>query len=67
MARILIVDDEDSIRRVLRQVLEYEGHDVRTAEGGGEALGVYPSFEPDLTVLDVKMARMDGLEVLGRI
>ncbi|MEJ2186869.1 MAG: sigma-54 dependent transcriptional regulator [Gemmatimonadota bacterium] len=67
MARILIVDDEDSIRRVLRQVLEYEGHDVRTAEGGGEALGIYPSFEPDLTFLDVKMARMDGLEVLGRI
>jgi two-component system nitrogen regulation response regulator NtrX len=67
MARILIVDDEDSIRRVLRQVLEYEGHDVRAAEGGGEALGVYPSFEPDLTFLDVKMARMDGLEVLGRI
>ncbi|HKJ91975.1 MAG TPA: sigma-54 dependent transcriptional regulator [Longimicrobiales bacterium] len=67
MARILIVDDEESIRRVLRQVLEYEGHDVRTAEGGGEALGVYPSFEPDLTFLDVKMARMDGLEVLARI
>lgn len=67
MARILIVDDEEGIRRTLRQVLEYEGHQVRAAEGGGEALATYPEFKPDLTLLDVKMARMDGLEVLGRM
>jgi two-component system nitrogen regulation response regulator NtrX len=67
MASILIVDDEEGIRHVLRQVLEYEGHDVATAAGGGEALEKYGSFSPDLTFLDVKMARMDGLEVLDRI
>jgi two-component system, NtrC family, nitrogen regulation response regulator NtrX len=67
MARILVVDDEEGIRHVLKQVLEYEGHDVRTASGGGEALTEYESFSPELTFLDVKMARMDGLEVLGRI
>jgi two-component system nitrogen regulation response regulator NtrX len=67
MARILVVDDEEGIRHVLRQVLEYEGHDVETASGGGEALTKYESFKPELTFLDVKMARMDGLEVLGRI
>jgi two-component system nitrogen regulation response regulator NtrX len=67
MARILVVDDEEGIRHVLKQVLEYEGHDVRTASGGGEALTIHESFDPDLTFLDVKMARMDGLEVLGRI
>jgi two-component system, NtrC family, nitrogen regulation response regulator NtrX len=67
MARILVVDDEEGIRHVLRQVLEYEGHEVRVAAGGGEALTLYESFSPDLTFLDVKMARMDGLEVLGRI
>jgi two-component system nitrogen regulation response regulator NtrX len=67
MASILIVDDEEGIRHVLRQVLEYEGHAVETAAGGGEALEKYESFSPDLTFLDVKMARMDGLEVLGRI
>lgn len=67
MARILVVDDEEGIRHVLRQVLEYEGHSVRTASGGGEALGIHEEFGPDLTFLDVKMARMDGLEVLGRI
>ncbi len=67
MARILVVDDEEGIRHVLKQVLEYEGHEVATASGGGEALGLHESFEPDLTFLDVKMARMDGLEVLARI
>ena len=67
MARILVVDDEEGIRHVLRQVLEYEGHEVRTASGGAEALGVHEEFSPDLTFLDVKMARMDGLEALGRI
>jgi two-component system nitrogen regulation response regulator NtrX len=67
MARILVVDDEDGIRKVLRQVLEYEGHDVMVASGGGEALGAFEHDRPDLTLLDVKMARMDGLEALGRI
>ena len=67
MARILMVDDEDGIRKVLRQLLEYEGHEVRAASGGGEAIGVFEEFEPDLTFLDVKMARMDGLEVLMRL
>jgi two-component system, NtrC family, nitrogen regulation response regulator NtrX len=67
MARILVVDDEEGIRHVLKQVLEYEGHEVRTASGGGEALTLYETFAPELTFLDVKMARMDGLEVLARI
>jgi two-component system nitrogen regulation response regulator NtrX len=67
VARILVVDDEEGIRQVLRQVLEYEGHEVATASGGGEALRTHESFRPDLMFLDVKMARMDGLEVLARI
>ncbi len=67
MARILVVDDEEGIRHVLRQVLEYEGHEVRTADGGGQALTLHEEFDPELTFLDVKMERMDGLEVLGRI
>lgn len=67
MARILVVDDEQGIRHVLAQLLEYEDHEVRAAEGGGEALSIYAEFRPELTFLDVKMARMDGLEVLTRI
>ncbi len=67
MAKLLVVDDEEGIRKILKQVLEYEGHDVRVAGGGGEALSLYGEFKPDLTFLDVKMARMDGLEVLDRM
>jgi two-component system, NtrC family, nitrogen regulation response regulator NtrX len=67
MARILVVDDEEGIRKILRQVLEYEGHDVRVAAGGGEAISSYMELRPDLVFMDVKMARMDGLEALDRI
>jgi len=67
MARILVVDDEEGIRKVLRQLLEYEGHSVITAGSGGEALSLFEQDRPDLTLLDVKMARMDGLEALDDI
>jgi two-component system, NtrC family, nitrogen regulation response regulator NtrX len=67
MARILVVDDEEGIRKILRQVLEYEGHDVRVAGGGGEAIQLYTETRPDLVFMDVKMARMDGLEALDHI
>jgi two-component system nitrogen regulation response regulator NtrX len=67
MARILVVDDEQGIRHVLAQLLEYEDHEVRAASSAGEALSIYPEFQPDLTFMDVKMARMDGLEALTRI
>ena len=67
MANILVVDDEEGIRKILRQVLEYEGHEVRVASGGGEAIEAYADLRPDLVFMDVKMARMDGLEALDRI
>jgi two-component system, NtrC family, nitrogen regulation response regulator NtrX len=67
MARLLVVDDEEGIRRVLTQLFEYEGHEVRPAGGGAEAISLFEEFRPDLTFLDVKMARMDGLETLTRL
>ena len=67
MARILIVDDEESVCRALKRVFEYEGHDVRLAPNGPAALVDYPDIGPDLVFLDVKMQGMDGLDVLARI
>ena len=67
MPRLLVVDDEDGIRRVLTQLFEYEGHEVRSAASAGEAISAFTDFLPDLTFMDVKMARMDGLEALTRI
>ncbi|MFP3947982.1 MAG: sigma-54-dependent transcriptional regulator [Longimicrobiales bacterium] len=67
MARILIVDDEESICHVLEQLFEYEGHEVEAASDGSEALDAVSDFRPDVTFLDVKMPGMDGLEVLERM
>ena len=67
MADVLVVDDEEGVRRALRQLLEYEGHDVREAGTGGEALTSIERSSPDLVFLDVKMPRVDGLEILPRI
>ena len=66
-ARILVVDDEQGVREALRQVLDYEGHEVRVAASGGEAITLYPDFRPHLVFLDVKMAGLDGLETLARL
>ncbi len=65
--RVLIVDDEAGIRQALKQVLEFEKMDVRTAASGGEALTMYREFRPHLVFLDVKMKGFDGLETLSRL
>ncbi len=65
--RILVIDDEPGIRQALGQLLEYEGYEVKTATGGAEGITIYDSFRPQLVFLDVKMAGLDGLEVLKRL
>ena len=66
-AQILVVDDEPGIRQALRQMLEYEGYAVRVAKDGPAALASYAEDPPDLVLLDIKMASMDGLEVLDKL
>jgi two-component system nitrogen regulation response regulator NtrX len=66
-ARILVVDDEPGIRQALRQMLEYEGYQVRDARDGPSALAAYSEEPADLVLLDIKMAPMDGLDVLDRL
>ncbi|MEO7997966.1 MAG: sigma-54 dependent transcriptional regulator [Gemmatimonadaceae bacterium] len=65
--RILVIDDEPGIRHALSQLLEYEGYEVHTAGGGSEGLALYEKVKPNLVFLDVKMAGIDGLEVLKRL
>jgi two-component system nitrogen regulation response regulator NtrX len=62
--RILVVDDEDAIRRSLAMMFEFEGFDCETASTGPEAVQVAERAEIDLVILDVKMAGLDGLETL---
>lgn len=65
MATILVVDDEVSIRRTLREILEYEDYTVAEAVDGEDALTKARSLRPDLMLLDIKMPKRDGMEVLG--
>ncbi|EEG77980.1 response regulator transcription factor [Dethiobacter alkaliphilus] len=65
--KILVVDDEEKIRRILRQVLENEGFTVLEAENGSEALSVFLNKNPVLVILDVMMPEMDGIEFLKKI
>ncbi len=67
MARILIVDDSRLARRMLRTILEQAGYDVREAENGLSALELYALERPDLVLLDMLMADMNGIEVLARL
>ena len=61
--RILVVDDEASIRRILETRLSMIGYDVVTASDGEEALDVFHTQDPDLVVLDVMMPKLDGYGV----
>jgi two-component system nitrogen regulation response regulator NtrX len=65
--RLLVVDDEQGIRAALKQLLEYEGYTVDLASSGAEGLDRYDEVQPHLVLLDVKMAGIDGLEVLRRL
>ena len=67
MSKILIVDDEISIRRTLKDILEYEKYDVQDAENGKKALEIIQNDKLDLILCDIKMPGMDGLEVLDEV
>lgn len=67
MAKILIIDDERSIRRALRDILEFEKYDVEEAENGREGVEKAKSDLYDIIFCDIKMPEMDGLEVLDEL
>jgi two-component system nitrogen regulation response regulator NtrX len=63
-ARVLVIDDEEAIRKSLRMVLEYEGYEFLEAASGPEGLETLRRENPDALLLDIKMPGMDGMEVL---
>ena len=66
MARILIIDDEKSIRRTLREILEYENFKVEEAADGLEGLTLVQKEKFDIILCDIKMPKMDGMEALDK-
>src|SRR4030043_1773774 len=67
MSKILVIDDEKAIRNTLKEVLEYEKHEVDMAEDGPSGLGMFNTNAYDIVLCDIKMAKMDGIEVLQKI
>src|SRR5215813_11908884 len=66
-SRVLVVDDEPQITRVLRTVLTSQGYQVQTAAEGESALTSFSEWRPELVITDLYMPHMDGLELCRRI
>ncbi|WP_231490763.1 sigma-54 dependent transcriptional regulator [Pedobacter sp. Leaf170] len=64
MAKLLIIDDERAIRSTLREILEYENYDVEDIDNGIDGLEMIKKGNFDLVLCDIKMNKMDGMEVL---
>ncbi len=67
MAKILVIDDERSIRNSMKDILSFEGHEVILAENGMEGLVAVKSDKPEVVFCDIKMPKIEGIEVLQRI
>ena len=65
--KILVVEDEESLRLLYEEELTTEGYEVLTAGNGREAIEQLEKGKPDLIILDIVMPVMDGMEALGRI
>jgi DNA-binding response OmpR family regulator len=65
--RILVIDDESSIRKLMEMELEDEGYDVTVAEDGVDALEKVSQAKYDLITLDIRMPNMDGIQFLGEV
>src|SRR5437016_5536695 len=66
-SRVLVVDDEPQITRVLRTVLTSQGYQVRVAAEGESAMSNFTEWRPELVITDLYMPRMDGIELCRRI
>jgi DNA-binding response OmpR family regulator len=67
MANIIIVDDEAQTRGSIRRILEDDGHTIREAGNGDEALALLKTVQPDLMVLDIIMPGMSGIDLCRRL
>ena len=67
MSKILVVEDEKSLRLFYKEDLEQNGYEVQTVGSAAEGLRVFEADWPDLVVLDIRLPGMDGLDAMGRM
>jgi two-component system nitrogen regulation response regulator NtrX len=67
MSKILVIDDERAIRNTLKEILEFEKHEVDLAEEGISGIEMFKATCYDVVLCDIKMPQMDGIEVLGKL
>jgi two-component system response regulator AtoC len=67
MRRVLVVDDEENLRLVVRTFLKRDGYEVEVAASGEEALGLVETFGPDVILTDVRMPKMGGMDLLATL
>jgi two-component system, NtrC family, nitrogen regulation response regulator NtrX len=67
MSKILVIDDEKAIRNTLKDVLEYEKYEVDLAEDGTSGIDLFSANSYDVVLCDIKMQKMDGIEVLQKL
>ncbi len=67
MSKILVIDDEQAIRKSLREILEYEKYEVEEAKSGIEGIEKIQATQYDIVLCDIKMPQMDGIETLEKI
>jgi DNA-binding response OmpR family regulator len=65
--KLLLVDDEDTLRKIMKDELAVQGYEVRDADSGKAALDILKNNHHDIVILDIRMDGMDGLEVLRHI
>jgi DNA-binding response OmpR family regulator len=64
VAKILVIDDQEPIRTLLRAMLEGSGHEVSEAANGRDGLALYRRYPPDLVITDIAMPEMNGLDLI---
>lgn len=67
MKKILLCEDDPDIQKSLKNILKKHGYETHTAQNGEEAIAMAISVKPDLILLDIRMPKLDGLEVAGEI
>ncbi len=67
MAKILVIDDEEQLRELLKQMLTRDGHQVVAASDGVEGMRAFDTFQPSVVITDIIMPNKDGIEVITEL